>query len=67
MKKLISAALFFGLPASQALAHPSVQEHAHPHTDASSYFTIETLVIFAIGLSIGGTFAWYKRRKGDRK
>lgn len=49
--------------AAPALAHPSMQEHAHPHTDAASYFTIETLIIFALGLSIGGTLAWFKRRK----
>jgi hypothetical protein len=45
------------------LAHPSIQEHAHPHTDAASYFTVETLLIFAVGLSIGATLAWMKRRK----
>jgi hypothetical protein len=50
-----------------AFAHPSLQDHAHPHTDAASYFTIETLIIFALGLSIGGTIAWIRRRKEGGK
>lgn len=50
-----------------AIAHPSFQDHAHPHTDAAGYFTIETFVIFALGLSIGATIAWYRRRKGVNK
>lgn len=58
---LFLAALTLG--SSLAAAHPSLQEHAHPHTDAASYFTVETFVIFALGLSIGGTIAWVRRRK----
>ncbi|MTI44012.1 hypothetical protein JM93_03295 [Roseibium hamelinense] len=48
---------------SPGLAHPSLQDHAYPHTDAAGYFTIETLIIFALGLSIGATVAWVKRKK----
>lgn len=63
MKRVfLSLAALTGLTAT-AMAHPSMQEHAHPHTDAASYFTIETLIIFALGLSIGATLAWFKRRK----
>lgn len=50
-----------------ALAHPSLQEHVHPHGSAASYFTVETLAIFAVGLSIGGTIAWFRRRKEQSK
>ncbi|WP_417687357.1 hypothetical protein [Roseibium sp.] len=63
MKTILSGLVALTACAGSALAHPSLQEHAHPHTDAASYFTIETLVIFALGLSIGGTIAWVKRRK----
>lgn len=59
---LATAALLTGITSS-ALAHPSIQDHAHPHTDAAGYFTVETLVIFALGLSIGATIAWVKRKK----
>ena len=46
-----------------ALAHPALRDHPHPHTDAASYFTIETLLIFLLGLCIGGLFALLRRRK----
>jgi len=57
-----SLAIFLTLTGFAA-AHPSVQDHAHPHTDAASYFTIEALVIFLAGLSIGGFLAYRRRRK----
>ncbi|WP_306149187.1 MULTISPECIES: hypothetical protein [unclassified Roseibium] len=63
MTRIITAASALALSAGSAFAHPSIQEHAHPHTDAASYFTVETLLIFAVGLSIGATLAWMKRRK----
>lgn len=63
MTRVITAASALALSSGSALAHPSIQEHAHPHTDAASYFTVETLLIFAVGLSIGATLAWMKRRK----
>ncbi|WP_150523264.1 hypothetical protein [Roseibium sediminis] len=46
-----------------ALAHPALRDHPHPHTDAASYFTIETLLIFLLGLCIGGLVALLRRRK----
>lgn len=67
MKKTIWALSALAFSPAAALAHSSLQEHAHPHTDAASYFTVETLVIFALGLSIGGTIAWARRRKENRK
>lgn len=60
-----TAGLLTGFSGS-VMAHPSLQDHAHPHTDAASYFTIETLVIFALGLSIGATIAWVKRKKENQ-
>ena len=63
MTRIFATASALALSSSLALAHSSIQEHAHPHTDAASYFTVETLLIFAIGLSIGATLAWMKRRK----
>ncbi len=67
MKTILAAAVLSTSFASLASAHPSFQDHAHPHTDASGYFTIETLVIFAVGLSIGATIAWVKRKKESDK
>ncbi|MEP3045349.1 MAG: hypothetical protein ABJL55_05460 [Roseibium sp.] len=67
MKHIVVALSSLIGSAGIAVAHPSLQGHPHPHTDAASYFTIETLVIFAVGLSIGGTVAWYRRRKGGEK
>ncbi|EEE46862.1 hypothetical protein [Roseibium alexandrii] len=63
MTRIFATASALALSTGSALAHPSIQEHAHPHTDAASYFTVETLLIFAVGLSIGATLAWMKRRK----
>jgi NhaP-type Na+/H+ or K+/H+ antiporter len=63
MKSTMPAAAFLVAFSGTALAHPSIQEHAHPHSDAASYFTIETLIIAALGLSIGATIAWVKRKK----
>ncbi|WP_428521647.1 hypothetical protein [Roseibium sp.] len=63
MTRIFATASALVVSAGSALAHPSIQEHAHPHTDAASYFTVETLLIFAVGLSIGATLAWMKRRK----
>ncbi|CTQ74060.1 hypothetical protein [Roseibium alexandrii] len=63
MTRIFATASALALSTGSALAHPSIQEHAHPHTDAASYFTVETLIIFAVGLSIGATLAWMKRRK----
>ncbi|WP_417667807.1 hypothetical protein [Roseibium sp.] len=66
MKTTLSSLAVMAASAGAAMAHPSLQGHAHPHTDAASYFTVETLIIFALGLSIGGTIAWVRRRKeGD--
>lgn len=48
---------------SVVLAHPALRDHPHPHTDAASYFTIETLLIFLLGLCIGGLVALLRRRK----
>jgi len=59
---LYSLPMLFALT-GLAASHPSVQDHAHPHTDAASYFTIEALVIFLAGLSIGGFLAYRRRRK----
>lgn len=67
MKTTMFAAPALALLGVPALAHPSIQDHAHPHNDAASYFTIETLVIFALGLSIGATIAWVKRKKENDK
>jgi len=67
MKKILLGLFALGSSTATALAHSGLQEHAHPHNDAASYFTIETLVIFALGLSIGGTVAWYRRRKENGK
>ncbi|MEP4034283.1 hypothetical protein [Roseibium polysiphoniae] len=53
--------------AGSALAHPSALQHAHPHTDASGLFTIETLVIVALGLSLAGAIAWARRGKEGGK
>lgn len=50
-----------------AAAHPSLQDHTHPHSDAASYFTVETLVVCAAGLAIGGTIAWFRRKKENNK
>ncbi|WP_395173735.1 hypothetical protein [Roseibium alexandrii] len=63
MTRIFATASALALSTGSALAHPSIQEHTHPHTDAASYFTVETLIIFAVGLSIGATLAWMKRRK----
>jgi hypothetical protein len=63
MTRIFATASALALSTGSALAHLSIQEHAHPHTDAASYFTVETLIIFAVGLSIGATLAWMKRRK----
>jgi len=63
MKTIFAVATALAGITGPVLAHPSFQDHGHPHTDAASYFTIETLVIFAVGLSIGATIAWVKRRK----
>lgn len=65
MRSRIAVSVFaaaVALPAL-AIAHPSVQDHPHPHTDAASYFTIEALVIFLLGLSIGGVIAYLRRKK----
>ena len=67
MKCIVIAILAISFGSGVANAHPGLLEHLHPHEDAASYFTIETLIIFAIGLSIGGTLAWYRRRKNDGK
>ncbi|MBD1546446.1 hypothetical protein [Roseibium aggregatum] len=67
MKRILPGLLAFSFSTATALAHSGLQEHTHPHNDAASYFTIETLVIFALGLSIGGTIAWYRRRKETSK
>ena len=67
MKRIIPGLFALGFSNVAAFAHSGLQEHAHPHGDAASYFTIETLVIFALGLSIGGTIAWYRRRKEPSK
>lgn len=67
MKRIIPGLFALGFSNAAALAHSGLQEHAHPHNDAASYFTIETLVIFALGLSIGGTVAWVRRRKETNK
>ncbi|MEJ8474910.1 hypothetical protein [Roseibium algae] len=67
MNKVILGLSAFAVSASSALAHTSLQDHAHPHTDASSYFTVEMLIIFALGISLGGTLAWVRRRKEGGK
>jgi NhaP-type Na+/H+ or K+/H+ antiporter len=67
MKRILPGLFALGFSTATALAHSGLQEHAHPHTDAASYFTVETLVILALGLSIGGTVAWYRRRKETNK
>lgn len=63
MKPILTGMTVLAMSATSAAAHSSLQDHAHPHTDAASYFTVETLIIFAIGLSVGGTIAWVRRRK----
>ncbi|GGB39928.1 hypothetical protein GCM10011316_09960 [Roseibium aquae] len=63
MKRLYLCFVAAALAPANALAHPSVQDHAHPHTDAASYFTVETLLLVLAGFSIGGILAYRRRRK----
>ncbi|MEP0235703.1 hypothetical protein [Roseibium sp.] len=67
MKKIALFTAALVASAGSALAHPSAQQHAHPHTDAAGMITTETLVIVALGLSFVGAIAWARRSlAGDK-
>jgi len=61
MKKIALFTTALLASAGSALAHPGALQHAHQHTDASGIFTIKTLVIVALGLSLAGAIVWARR------